>query len=505
VGKAALRIFLGSLLLNAIVMVPILLANRLFVDDLARARSGYTGWTGDGRPLSSLVMQILNLGSPLTDLTPLPQFMAIALLAWCAVLIARKFEIRDVPTAVLVAFPLCGCPFFLENLSYHFDVLTMVLAVTLSVTAIAATPARGWRAGLGVLCLVGSLCLYQAALNVFLVFSVLEFLLLQLRLASPRELWAQAGTRVAQVFLALIPYKVVAGWLVQNRYALYHSGLIESLNELPAVQENAKGYFELIRAGMTGLWASPTVAVLAAGLVIALLAGLSYLRRSWRAATPPGRLARLIVALGVPLALAISSLGPLLFLRDGVFAPRTLVGFGALIVASMVLISIAASRCRLPRAWLWTLLGIPAYTFIVMAAVFGNAQRIQNDYENRLAANLADDFADLTRTYRRAGLSLQSYIVDGTAGYAPLLVTPMAKYPFLAELVPVYLSAGWGWVRDLLYEYNVPQELDTLPGGLGATVSRKCGQPPDRTRANYRLYVVDQTIVVRFPNGAACN
>jgi hypothetical protein len=70
--------------------------------------------------------------------------------------------------------------------------------------------------------------------------------------------------------------------------------------------------------------------------------------------------------------------------------------------------------------------------------------------------------------------------------------------------MPVYLTAGWGWVRDLMYQYNVQQTMDTMPGGLGGVVSRACDMAPDRVRANYRLYVVDQTLVVSFNNSPAC-
>ncbi len=143
------RLFSLAVLLNGIVAYCILRADRYYVDDLGRVRSGYTGWTGDGRPLTSFIMQSLNMGTPLTDLTPLPQMLAALLLGGCALLVARKFGIRDAATAAMAALPLGASPFFLENLSYRFDVLTMVLAVTLALLAVAETPWRGRRAAWG--------------------------------------------------------------------------------------------------------------------------------------------------------------------------------------------------------------------------------------------------------------------------------------------------------------------------------------------------------------------
>jgi hypothetical protein len=102
------------------------------------------------------------------------------------------------------------------------------------------------------------------------------------------------------------------------------------------------------------------------------------------------------------------------------------------------------------------------------------------------------------------GQPLKHYVLAGDANYPPVLANTMEKYPFLRRLVPVYLRAGWGWVRDLLGQYDVSQTMDMLPGGLGAAVSRKCERPPVRISADYQLYVVDSTLVVSFDNAPQC-
>jgi hypothetical protein len=99
----------------------------------------------------------------------------------------------------------------------------------------------------------------------------------------------------------------------------------------------------------------------------------------------------LALALLLPAALALSALGPLLFLREAVFAPRTMVGMGALISACLALIATAG---KIPRAARWALLGAPVYSMMMLAAVYGNAMRIQDRYEHRICFSLADDFAN---------------------------------------------------------------------------------------------------------------
>lgn len=45
-------------------VLPILLADRYYQDDLARSLYGATGWAGDGRPLTEWLMELLAGGVP---------------------------------------------------------------------------------------------------------------------------------------------------------------------------------------------------------------------------------------------------------------------------------------------------------------------------------------------------------------------------------------------------------------------------------------------------------
>ena len=501
-------LFLAALVLNSIVAYCILHADRLYVDDLGRVHSGYTGWTGDGRPLTTLIMQSLNMGTPLTDLTPLPQILAVILLSWCAVMVARKFEIRDTAAAMMATFPLGASPFFLENLSYKFDVLTMVLALTLSIVTVCEIPWRGRRMGWGVLCLLGTLCLYQPSLNAFLVFSVLEFLYLMWHDAAPGLLLRQALSRLAQAVLAMIPYKIIANVILHNVYASYHAALLGP-GQWSALSDNVLSYWELIREGLSQTSSWTLRAALVVGLLLALAFGLRYAARAWRSCGTAGRIGRLALALLVPGALVLSSMGPLLLLSEAVIEPRVMVGIGALISASLVLLCIAWREFvrwpRVRRYGLWALLVLPSYSLLLVAAVYGNAMLAQDRYEHRISASLADDFVNINQRYAARGVKLEHYILNGTAGYPPVLDLTMKKYPFMRRLVPIYLTEGWGWVRDLLGQYDVRQTMDTLPGGLSDAISHKCDNPPVRITANYQLYVVDSSVVVSFNNAEQCS
>ena len=72
-------------------VLPILLADRYYQEDLARSLYGATGWAGDGRPLTEWLMELLaGGGTTVVDLSPLPMLLGLAALAYALTLYARQ-------------------------------------------------------------------------------------------------------------------------------------------------------------------------------------------------------------------------------------------------------------------------------------------------------------------------------------------------------------------------------------------------------------------------------
>ncbi|PDQ12906.1 hypothetical protein CKK21_22775 [Enterobacter cloacae] len=42
-------------------VLPIIMADRLYVDDMGRTTTGYYGWKGNGRPFAEMIMKFLSL------------------------------------------------------------------------------------------------------------------------------------------------------------------------------------------------------------------------------------------------------------------------------------------------------------------------------------------------------------------------------------------------------------------------------------------------------------
>ncbi|OZI33812.1 hypothetical protein CAL29_09495 [Bordetella genomosp. 10] len=479
------RPFSAALVLFGLIVWPILHANRLYIDDMGRASAGYLGWGSDGRPLANVLMEVVNAGTPLTDITPLPQLGALLLLAWLAGLIARRLELPGSWLPALCALPLAGSPYYLENLSYKFDVLTMTSALVLAVVA-ALDPVRGkWQVPRKMLFLLMALCLYQPAANAYLLLVIAQLVIGQLRDADPAVLLRQLASQIGATLLACLLYVFVLRHTVRGGYSNAHSGI-----DPKAFLSNLGHFWHYIRMTLTSMrgW----ILLILAGLAVplSLLAALRYAIRQWPRAGGGVRLALCLAVPLLPLSLLVAPWGPMLALAQPVFAPRAMIGFGALMTASALILAAAAPRLRADHRHVVGLLVVPAAVMVLIASVYGNSLARQKTYEDNLSGNMVDDIAAL-----QAQTPLDGIALVGRAGHPPVVRHNMRKHPILAELLPVHLTQGWGWAEEQLRLFGrVPHMRAVAP----ETVAALADQKPDIVRAAYRVFVHDRTAIFVF-------
>jgi hypothetical protein len=486
--------------LYTLILYPILRADRPYNDDLKRALIGRASWDSNGRPLTTLLMRVLQCyDHAMVDISPLTQIGAIGLLAWIGAMVARRYAVGPAWLAALVTFPLGAQPFFLGNLSYKFDALSMSLAMLLALLPILRPGAgrRGWW--LGVLALFGSLNLYQPAVNLYLVFVLLDLVLLQLRNASARELAGTAGMRLLQVLVGMLIYELVVGIHISG-WVRHQAETIRGWHELPALLRNFSDFYAFVTAGFNGHWwlyFGPLLVVLA---VIPVIVGVRHALQR-RALEPRWVTALLVVAsVLMPLAGMVCVLGPMLLLRKPEIEPRVLMGLGALLSAGLVVMLAALRRWGRSDGWSHAAGLMLALGMGVVANAYGNAMGAQKAYEERIAARLVDDVAVM-----QAGHPVTSLIVDGSAGYAPLAAHVGDQLPVVQALTPVYLTDGNAFATRGFLMYYMPDLVDPLHGGHAEVWARRasiasgtCAMPPAAITAAYRLFLVGEVAVVRF-------
>jgi hypothetical protein len=481
-----------------LILYPILRANRYFNDDLKRALIGHTGWDSNGRPLTTLLMKLLQCyDSGLADISPLTQIGSIAVLAWAGVLIARRYAIRSPWMAALAAFPLGAQPFYLENLSYKFDALSMSLAILLALLPILAIGLQRRRWWLGVLSLFGSLSFYQPAVNAYLIFMLLEVVLAQLREEPVRQWLKPLLLRTLQIGVAIVVYQLVIGIHIHG-WVAQESQKIHSLSELPLVVKNIAGFYQLIGNSFGRQWwmyFAPLLAMLALW-PLAIGIGYALRQRAEHAWWVTGAL--LITSILLPLTAILGIAGPMLLLLKPEFEPRVLMGVGALLVAALILMQAALARWQKSPRWSLAAGCMLAAGMCSLASAYGNALGEQKSYEDRIAASLADDLLNL-----KASRNIHSFLLDGSIGFSPITKHVAEEFPMINLLISPYIdSADRFHTVDFLMYYvdgviDLGQQNDPpSPRAQSDILLRARQRAVIRATSGYSLRIVDDVAVV---------
>ena len=496
----AREVFGILLALYSLILYPILRADRYYNDDLKRALIGRASWDSNGRPLTTLLMRVLQCyDHAMVDISPLPQIGAVAILAWAGVLMARRYSLGSSWMAALAAFPLGAQPFYLENLSYRFDALSMSVAMLLAVLPILqlGDGRRAWW--LGVLALFGSLCFYQPAINAYLVFVLIEWVSLQLQRVQPPLLARKLLWRFMQVGAAMLLYYLLVGVHISG-WVKHSSERIHAWRELPLLLTNFVDFYDYVGTSFNGHWwmyFGPLLAVLALfPVVIGIRYALSFRTRHRTKMT----FLLCLAAVLMPLAALIAALGPMLLLDQPEIGPRVLAGLGAVLAGSLIVMQEALHQWRASRRWAVAAGSMLALGMCILASAYGNAAKAQKNYEDRIANSLADDLAQL-----KAHRGVRAFMLDGAAGYAPVTAHVIEQLPLVRALVPPYLASDNSFQTPDYLAFFISgvtnlQAHDTAPAQslVSSLKARACLMPADVVTARYRLYVVGDTAVVRL-------
>jgi len=494
-------LFAGYLLF---VLYPILRADRPCNDDMARMLSGTYSWNDNGRPLTTRLIRILegNLSS-LVDIAPLPQILAIALVAFAGMLLARRYAVRSRWLATLLVLPLGAQPFFLENLSFRFDAVAMGASVLLAVLPVSACRDNLQGFTLGALALLACLCSYQPSLNVFLIFALLDLTAAQARGDEPRRIVRLAAFYLGEALLAMLVYQWKVAPSIKD-WIHEHSEMIHSPLQYRVVVANASDMGAFLLHALAPRWTSVLVSLLSLTAVAPVAIGLHYALAApvMRGRPIWVRLPFAFCAILLPFAALACVAGPMLLLLSPVLSPRVFPGVGALICASLVALHLALRGWRpgwsdVPSfvvASIWTL------AMLSFASIYGNALSAQKQYEAQIASQLSNDLAELKQ---KQGVT--RFLMDGSAGLSPLSAHAAKTFPVLNVLVSPYLIGNSFHSRSFMKLFGIGlNEVREEPANNASAdilLAQACNVPTVYIRNRYILRVVDATAVVTFPGG----
>jgi hypothetical protein len=470
----AAKAFLISFALHLLVLLPILIADRFIFDDLGRATEGWILWINDGRPLADFVMRLTNLGSPWVDFSPLPQIGALICYSGLAVLIMQKFKIGSPVVAALTALPLGLNPFTLENFARKYDSLSMALSVLCMLAPILLT-LRNPRLDLflGAAWLISGLSLYQASLNLFLVFAVVEVVWEQRRGADLSQLFRLVLTRALALLLALFIYHFIAAATVRGDHPSQISALALSVSDLPLIAHNFLIDWDFLLSSLPRLYRNLIFGTVVLGLLSMLATQIRYLRTHMQKATLLTKAAVFLIGLLLPIVWLAGSTGFLILLRNAsVVVPHFLIGTGGLVASALILVLAELETWRVSTRWQAILLAPIGYVLIMFGAVFANAVKEQRLYEQRIGSRLALDLRRLA-----AVEPFDFVLYHGNVGLAPMVVHAAKRFRLIGNLVEVELAEYSGFFRAALHYFGVIVPTEVIDAGTASRIATGAMSP----------------------------
>lgn len=459
--KPYVKPFIVVAIIYTIAMISIIRANYSYMDDNGRAINGYA-WNFDfNRITSSLLGYVLNTNLNLSDISPLPQILAILSLSITSLIITKVFCAGKIKYPQLISSCLIGLtPFMYGCWVFKFDAPCMAISLLASVTPLlawdklnAATLSRkraAWAFATTVLCMMIMWTSYQASSGILPVFVVGLAVLELVRGAKIKDILLRCSFYATAYATGVLLFKLI---FPNTNGAGYRATDLFSITELlPGVIGNIKGIFLAIKSSLNAYWI-----LLIAVIIISYLVGCaSYCHHK------AIRLKNLLVSIVGLSLMFFLSYGAYLVLCDAPTNGRSLVGIGA-VLAAVAIIGLCVTS-RLMHICLCLTSTFTVYSFLVYGLAFGNALASQEKYAdfriNTLITELIVDDIGLD-----SGKKIR---LDGDIGPSSVMAHILQTYPITSKLFDLQSGLNdlsiWGY-HQLVNYYGidlVPDEQKTI-------------------------------------------
>lgn len=237
-------------LLILIFSLPFLLVSYDYQDDIFRSNSGDSSfWLQNARPLSVILLQLLNQGAATPDLFPLTTICTFIILGYVAAKIVEELKVDNPLLNIAFFCILLANPFFLQNLSYKYDAITMVVSLWLSYLFVFKTSKlnQPLRVLVKSLIVFSILCLYQPTLAFLFGLIILQFNVGDINNKFKIKV-AQFAEHIVLASVSFIIYKLTIADIFLNDGYQQMSKIIEfNAHSLTLLIDNVYGYLRFVK------------------------------------------------------------------------------------------------------------------------------------------------------------------------------------------------------------------------------------------------------------------
>jgi len=404
--------------------LTIIRANVLYFDDIGHTAFGYRSWYEWSRYISEILSILIHGDTNMTDISPLPQLLAIVIMAVSSVLLVYIIGNGKINAIRLLAsVPLGFSPYFLDCISYKFDAPYMALSILAGIVPFLFMMRKKAFLCCSIVSLLIMCMTYQAASGIYILIVIfLSFQDWNTRKKTDKELLSFLGMATFAFCFAILFFKfflLVPEYAAHNTYATTNVFPLDDL--IPGIMKNIKRYIGnvYLKSGIT--WKIGYVFVCIFFIAKSILVSERKKTLSFFVS---------IMALGFSFML---SWGAYLVLIYNFLLPRYLIGFGAFL--AIICIYIVSDYKRIASIAVLAL----NWCLLVFAVSYGNALADQARYTEFRITLLLHDLSSL---YLDENVKLMEIQLENSIEYAPSVNNIRKHYPIISGLVPKGLGVA---------------------------------------------------------------
>ncbi|MFP8659943.1 hypothetical protein DNK77_02085 [Enterobacter cloacae complex sp.] len=404
------NVILLSVVAALLYVYPFVSADIYYADDIVRTMSGAFGWSELGRPLSNLIFYIIGFSSSsIVDISPIPQIASVMLLTFAVWLFSSYVYGKVSMAGVIFSSPILLSPFFLQNLSYKYDSITMAAGVLLTTIAFTVGVKSKKVCFLSLVLLVASLCLYQPVVNIFIGMIAVGVLKdVSTNGSSIKNFAIRSATFCFSYAVYTFCVAPIFSTTARSELAVGGGSLKHIITNISSLAENLSALFN------HGALYSYVPLFAAAIFGLAILA----CRLGWRDI--------LLIILSAIVAV-VSVCGPLFLLKNFGFVPRVMAGFAGVGLYVFYCVYIMHTQ---GKAFKFIAITLVAYNILLCFSIcyaFVNAQKSQIIYESHTLDAIANKIFN--------DPSLGTSVILGTFDSSAYSRTQQNTFPLVSKLV----------------------------------------------------------------------
>ncbi len=417
-------------------LFPIIRANFNYIDDLGRVMYGYSGWTDFSRYTSTILSYFINTDTYLTDISPLPQLIAVLFLSLASIILLHTFTNNKKITLwnILAILPIGLCPYFLECLSYKYDAPHMALSILASVFPLLFIDKN--KRLFSIITIISAIIMcttYQASSGIFPILIIFySFYTWCRNEKSNKDILKDLLISALSFIVGMIIFKVfLMRPIPGDTYVSIKLSNLMSL--IPNFFSNLLKYYSLVITDFRKLWLLLLGIIILSFIIVCLFT------------SQKNKVLTFIITIITLLLSFILSFGVYPLLDKPLFFPRAMYGIG-IIIALMCLIIANSSKFNILKLFYCALV----WSFISFAFTYGNALAEQKRYTDFRVQLVINDLNNLE--IMNNGL-VKLVQLEGNIGKSPIIDNMPDKYKMINRLVPSTFGGSWAWNIQYFYTY----------------------------------------------------